>query len=401
MTIICDICGNAYKDRHTGYRNGFICANCYNLGDIEELKNVVKLRIERTKKRLSVLEELGFEIKELKGKIDSFEDELLKDKEDVLAHFKDKITKSFKAVSALETGFLFTCIEDKIPVLIDKNKLLTDQINQFENLNGKDVEYEKEIEKLKNEIERLNKKNDTLINENKEETEKIAEPGNSIGMKFTQIPAGEFEMGSEESDYEKHVHTVKIKNPFYLGSYPVTQAEWKVVMGDRPSYFKGDDNLPVEQVSWDDVQKFIKKLNEKEGTNKYRLPSEAEWEYACRAGTTTRYSFGDPESKLGDYGWYDKNSDRTTHPVGQKEHNPWGVYDMHGNVWEWVQDEWHDSYNGAPTDGSARESGAGANRVFRGGSWYDTARGCRSAARAHYAPRTRNLRLGFRLLQEV
>jgi len=400
LAIICDICGNVYKDRHSGYSKGTLCDKCYNSRDSEELKNVVKQRIERTKKRLSVLEELGFEIKELKGDLDSFENTLLTDNEYVLRIFKDKITKSFKEVSVLETGFLFTCIEDKIPVLIDKNKLLTDKINQFENLKGKDIEYEKEIEKLKKEIEGLNKKFDTRKNENKEKTEKITKQGNSIGMKFTQIPAGEFYMGSEESDDEKPVHTVKINKPFYLGTYPVTQAEWKVVMGSNPSYFKGDD-LPVEQVSWDDVQKFIKKLNENEGTDKYRLPSEAEWEYACRAGTTTRYSFGDPESKLGDYGWYDKNSDRTTHPVGQKEHNPWGVYDMHGNVWEWVQDEWHDSYNGAPTDGSARESGAGANRVFRGGSWYDTARGCRSAARAHYAPRTRNLRLGFRLLQEV
>lgn len=157
MTIICDICGNVYKDRHKGYRNGFICDKCYNLGDIEELKNVVKLRIERTKKRLSVLEEVGFEIGEIKGNIDSFEGKLLKDKEYVPKIFKDKITKSFKDVSALETGFLFTCIEDKIPVLIDENKLLSDQINQFKNLKGKDVEYENEIKKLKKEIDTLTK----------------------------------------------------------------------------------------------------------------------------------------------------------------------------------------------------------------------------------------------------
>ena len=122
-------------------------------------------------------------------------------------------------------------------------------------------------------------------------------------------------------------------------------------MGDNPSHVKGDD-LPVERVSWDDVQEFIRKLNKKEGTDKYRLPSEAEWEYACRAGATTRYSFGDSESKLGDYAWYHENSGDKTHPVGKKKPNPYGLYDMHGNVWERVQDERH-SYDGAPNDGSA------------------------------------------------
>jgi formylglycine-generating enzyme required for sulfatase activity len=232
------------------------------------------------------------------------------------------------------------------------------------------------------------------------EPEKLAKQGsNSIGMKFTLIKAGESYMGSEESYDEKPVHKVEIKNPFYLGTYPVTQAEWKAVMDDDPSHFKGD-NLPVEQVSWDYVQKFIKKLNEKEGTGKYRLPSEAEWEYTCRAGTSTRYSFGDSESKLGEYAWYLKNSVEKTHPVGQKEPNSWGLHDMHGNVWEWVQDKWHDSYDGAPTDGSAWKSGDGADRVIRGGSWdYDTGV-CRSAVRDDDNPRYRSDDLGFRLLRE-
>ncbi|KAF5430766.1 Formylglycine-generating enzyme, partial [Candidatus Methanophagaceae archaeon] len=204
----------------------------------------------------------------------------------------------------------------------------------------------------------------------------------------------------EESDDEKPVHKVKIKNPFYLGTYLVTQAEWKAVMGDEPSDFKGDD-LPVERVSWDKVQEFIKKLNEKEGTDKYRLPSEAEWEYACRAGTTTKYSFGDSESELGKYAWYGENSGDKTHPVGQKKPNPWGLYDMHGNVWEWVQDKWHGNYDGAHTDGSARESGDGAYRVVRGGSWFNTARSCRSAIRPYDAPGNRFNTLGFRLLREL
>jgi formylglycine-generating enzyme required for sulfatase activity len=238
-----------------------------------------------------------------------------------------------------------------------------------------------------------------------EEPEKIAKQGNSIGMKFTLIPASEFYMGSEESVDEKPVHKVKINNPFYLGTYPVAQREWKAVMGDNPSGFKGDD-LPVEQVSWDKVQEFIKKLNKKEGTDKYRLPSEAEWEYACRAGTTTRYSFGDDESILGDYAWYATSlmslmTKRETHLVGRKKPNPWGLYDVHGNVWEWVQDEWHRSYDGAPTDGSAWESGDGAGRVVRGGSWNRIARDCRSAIRGRYVPRFRRSFLGFRILQEL
>jgi formylglycine-generating enzyme required for sulfatase activity len=226
---------------------------------------------------------------------------------------------------------------------------------------------------------------------------------NTIGMEFVPIPAGEFEMGSpldEEDRYDREgpVHHVTIEKPFYMGRYEVTQQQWREIMGDNPSYFEGD-YLPVEQVSWDDVQEFIKKLNEKEGTDKYRLPSEAEWEYACRAGTTTCYSFGDDESKLGDYAWYYSSK---THPVGQKKPNSWGLYDMHGNVWEWVQDCWHDSYNGAPTDGSAWILACdGAYRVFRGGSWYDCARDCRSALRLRNDPRYRGGGLGFRILQEV
>ncbi len=220
---------------------------------------------------------------------------------------------------------------------------------------------------------------------------------NSIGMKFILIPAGEFMMGSEENDSEKRVHKVKINKPFYLGIYPVTQREWKEVIGINPSYIKGDE-LPVENVSWDDVQEFIKKINEKEGTSKYRLPSEAEWEYAARAGTTTKYSFGDDESELGDFAWYADNSGSKTHEVGQKKPNSWGLYDMHGNVWEWVQDSWHDNYKGAPEDGSAWE-GDGSIRVFRGGGWGTDARSCRSAVRDYIDPGYRSYDLGFRLLR--
>ena len=227
---------------------------------------------------------------------------------------------------------------------------------------------------------------------------------NTIGMEFVLIPAGEFEMGSpSDEEYrdsdEGPVHHGNIETAFYMGRYEVTQKQWREVMSDNPSHFEGDD-LPVETVFWDDVQDFITKLNEKEGTDKYRLPSEAEWEYAARVGTSTRYSFGDSESQLGDYAWYSSNSGSQTHLVGQKKANPWGLYDMHGSVWEWVQDSWHGNYDGAPADGSAWENGDGAGRVIRGGSWGNDAGCCRSARRGHGDPRIRVCILGFRILKE-
>jgi len=225
---------------------------------------------------------------------------------------------------------------------------------------------------------------------------------NSIGMEFVMIPAGEFDMGSPSNEKNRDsdegpVHRVKISNAFYMGKYEVTQKQWRDVMGNNPSSDKGD-NRPVEMVSWNDVQDFIKKLNEKEGGNKYRLPSEAEWEYALRAGTKTRYSFGDDESNLGDYAWYYSNSGGITRGVGQKKPNLWGLYDMHGNVWEMVQDNWHSDYSGAPTDGSAWE-GSGSVRVVRGG-WLNTIEGCRSANRDELNP-GRFSDVGFRLVRDV
>ena len=237
---------------------------------------------------------------------------------------------------------------------------------------------------------------------------------NSIGMEFMLIPAGSFymgspsdEMGRESNDghirvigsgVQEPVHRVTISDGSYMGKYEVTQKQWYDVMGHNPSKFKGDD-LPVEQVTWNDVQEFIKKLNQKESMGKYRLPSEAEWEYATRAGTTTRYSFDGDESKLDKYAWYVSNSGRSTHPVGQKKPNPWGLYDMHGNVLEWVQDWYHNDYNGAPIDGSAWESGENSSRVYRGGGWGNLAQGCLSAFRGNGDPDARLGSLGFRLLR--
>jgi formylglycine-generating enzyme required for sulfatase activity len=236
--------------------------------------------------------------------------------------------------------------------------------------------------------------------ENKEIPKTLTSPSTSI--EFVLIPSGKFMMGSpsDEQDgyiFEYPVHEVAIKNSFYTGKYPVTQKQWERVMGSTPSHFKGE-YLPVESVSLNDVQEFIKKLNEMESTFKYRLPSEAEWEYACRAGTTTRYSFGDNDSKLENYAWYDKNSNDRTHPVGQKSPNPWGLYDMHGNIWEWCPDKWHKSYDGAPSDGSVWESGDHSSGVVRSGA---NAKLCRSANRGWHQPNSPARRLGFRLVRDV
>jgi len=150
-------------------------------------------------------------------------------------------------------------------------------------------------------------------------------------MKFVLIPAGRLTMGSPK-------HEVEISRPFYLGQFEVTQGQWRAVMRNNPSYFSqcGDD-CPVEQVSWEGVQEFIRRLNKKEGTDKYRLPTKAEWEYACRAGSQSAYGFGSDAGRLGEYAWYEGNSGGKTHPVGQKKANSWGLHDMLGNADEWTQ----------------------------------------------------------------
>ncbi|MCY2989729.1 MAG: SUMF1/EgtB/PvdO family nonheme iron enzyme [Planctomycetota bacterium] len=226
---------------------------------------------------------------------------------------------------------------------------------------------------------------------------------NSIGMKLMLIPAGEFLMGSPESESgagsdEKPQHRVRITKPFYLGVYEVTQAQYQKIVGNNPSKFNGE-SLPVETVSWEDAVVFCKRLSEvaeeRAAGRTYRLPTEAEWEYACRAGSTSKYSFGDSEAELGTYAWYDKNSGGTTHPVGEKQANAWGLYDLQGNVWEWCADGYDPYAAGAASDPSG--PGSASLRVFRGGSWYYTAADCRSANRGRISPSGRSCNLGFRL----
>ena len=251
-------------------------------------------------------------------------------------------------------------------------------------------------------------------------------PGN-IKLEMIKILAGSFTMGSDEYDGEKPKHQVKLQE-FYLGKYPVTQEQYESVMGNNPSNFQDNPKNPVEQVSWDDAKEFCQKLNQFTG-KKYRLPTEAEWEYACRAGTQTRYYFGDDQSFLKEYAWYGDNSGDSfldtikmwdadpnwenyykklmdnnckTHPVGEKKLNNWGLYDMSGNVWEWCEDPWHDSYANKPknikNNGNTIWSSSDISfRVLRGGSWSNDSRYCRSAYRNGFDADVRYYAIGFRL----
>ncbi|HUV50981.1 MAG TPA: formylglycine-generating enzyme family protein [Anaerolineae bacterium] len=221
----------------------------------------------------------------------------------------------------------------------------------------------------------------------------------SINYKMVYIQPGTFMMGSPsnepERDSDDRQHEVTLTKGFYMGATEVTQGQWREIMGNNPSKFKGD-NLPVEQVSWNDCREFIRKLNSQEGGNKHRPPTEAEWEYACRAGSKTRFCFGDSDSRLGDYAWYSNNSSSKTHPVAEKKPNAWGL-----NVWEWCQDSCE--YSGGVVTDTYRDGiedplcNSGSFRVYRGGSWDDNARFCLSAYRDSNTPDVRLSYLGFRL----
>lgn len=230
---------------------------------------------------------------------------------------------------------------------------------------------------------------------------------NSIGMEFVWVPAGEFEMGSEsEHAFNDEVPLTRVRIPkgYWLGKHEVTQGQWAAVMGDNPSHNKSCGlECPVDGVSWNDVHDFIAKLNTREATKKYRLPWEAEWEYAVRAGTRGDTYEGDLSDLRGNdpmldkLAWFSENSGGSTHPVGRKTPNALGLHDMLGNVWEWVQDWYGDYKGGLVTDLAG--PGMGSYRVARGGSWMSYAWRCRSSYRSRDDPDTRNHYLGFRLLK--
>ena len=216
---------------------------------------------------------------------------------------------------------------------------------------------------------------------------------------MVKVEAGSFNMGATPEmqapyEVEKPVHRVTLTNNYYIGKYEVTQALWQAVMGSNPSYFKGDD-LPVEQVSWNDCQDFISKLNAMTG-KRFRLPSEAEWEYAARGGKKSRGYQYSGSNTLGDVAWYEGNSGSKTHAVGTKQPNELGIYDMTGNVYEWCQD-WYGSYSSSPQT-NPTGAASGSYRVSRGGSWNYSARFCRASCRFDGTPDCRDGYLGLRLV---
>lgn len=222
-----------------------------------------------------------------------------------------------------------------------------------------------------------------------EETDHTDDIIRQIEKNMVALPGGTFIMGDEDN---RRIHDVTL-SPFAIGAMPVTQEQYEFIMGNNPSEFKGENN-PVESVSWEDAQAFCKKLSQKTG-KEYSLPTEAQWEYACRAGSGTYYCFGDVETKLDEYAWFNDNSRGSTQPVGKKKPNEFGLYDMHGNVWEWCND-WHGDY---PYDSVVDPAGPekGGARVLRGGSWSFSAGRCRSAYRNHDNPGYRSNDVGFRL----
>lgn len=248
---------------------------------------------------------------------------------------------------------------------------------------------------------------------------------NSIGMKFVLIPKGTFLMGSppneDGSKDDERQHKVTISQDYYLGIHEVTQAQFELVMGSNPSFFQGDkvaerhprtgrvlkepdsSNHPVESLTYEEALRFCKRLSaridERDAGRSYRLPTEAEWEYACRAGSNTAYCFGDFPNELSDYSWFEDNSEKKSHPVGLKKPNAWGLYDMHGNVWEWCQD-WYGEY---PVDAVTDPKGVkkGSRRIDRGGSWGIVGSAGRCAFRSSYIPTSRTHDLGFRVVLTV
>lgn len=235
-------------------------------------------------------------------------------------------------------------------------------------------------------------------------TGEIKSVTNSVGMKLVWIEKGSFDMGSPSGEWGRDIslpqRLVTLTKGFYMGATEVTQKQWLALMSENPSKFKGDD-LPVEDVTWEQAVEFCEKLSAKEG-KRYRLPTEAEWEYACRSGTTTAYHEGDTEADLAKVAWYGHGhagSEARSYPVGQKKPNAWGLYDMHGNVFEWCSD-WEDRVGKEPaTDPTGPAEGW--KRIRRGGSWQSNAAGCHVADRDSLAPKASSFGTGFRVVQDA
>lgn len=251
----------------------------------------------------------------------------------------------------------------------------------------------------------LNEKGEVIARTRHSAEQFTEDLGDGVGLDMILVPAGAFQMGSPPgrgSEDERPLHFVSVKS-FMMGRFPITQGQWKAVMGILPPCrFKGDP-LPVEQVAWDDAHKFCQRLSKNTGRD-YRLPSEAEWEYACRAGTSTPFSFG--ETLTTDFANYVGEHVYWREPRGVYRHctteaglfppNVFGLYDMHGNVWEWCLDSWLDDYSTASRDGSAYENRNDPYRAARGGSWHEPPQNCRSATRIRFLQKEGDQFIGFR-----
>nr|WP_269141800.1 SUMF1/EgtB/PvdO family nonheme iron enzyme [Nostoc sp. NZL] len=355
------------------------------------------------------------------GEISLVESEILKDLQEKLG--LTDLEASAIREKALEPYGIYKKNIDKyrlfLPDFVDRHGYPLDEkaknelkkLQQYYKLRDEDavrLEKEQEVEYQKLQAEKLLQEQEARLF-----TENL---GNGVVLEMVKIPGGQFLMGSPENeperiDWESPQHLVTIQ-PFFMGKYPVTQSQWTVVaalkkvnidLNPHPSHFKGA-NRPVENVSWDDAIEFCARLSNKTGKT-YRLPSEAEWEYACRAGTTTPFYFG--ETITTDLANYDGNYTygagskgeyrQQTTDVGEFPPNTFGLFDMHGTIWEWCQDAWHENYKGAPTDGSAWISD-NDDRRLRGGSWGSKPKYCRSAIRRRYARDFRNRIVGFRVV---
>ncbi len=272
---------------------------------------------------------------------------------------------------------------------------MSEKLNEYDELRARIQELENQVNKVVNFLyEEALRRADNI--------REFAEDDDPFAYDMVLVKGGTFtmgatsEQGSDCDDDERPAHQVMVSN-FYISKYEVTQKQWFEIMGTNPSNFKGD-NLPVECVTWNEVQEFIQKLNAMTGKN-YRLPTEAEWEYTSRGGSRSKGYKYSGSNTIGNVAWYDGNSGGKTHPVGQKIPNELGLYDMSGNVWEWCSD-WYGNYgSGSQTNPKGPSSGPG--RVNRGGSWCSGARSCRVSNRYDYYPGVRDFDLGFRLARSL
>lgn len=288
-----------------------------------------------------------------------------------------------------------------IPVLLEgasmpKQSQLPESLHKLARCNGTQVGYDPRFHAdMSRLVKALKGLLETAPHQAVDKSPKIIALGKNVNIELVNIPGGRFLMGSLERkgyDSEQPQHEVTVPE-FWMGKFPVTQAQYEAVIGKNPSQYPGADN-PVEKVSWHDAVAFCEKASQETGTA-FRLPSEAEWEYACRAGTTTHYSFGQSLTK--EQANFNSNVRKTT-PAGQYPPNNFGLYDMHGSVWEWCQDHWHTNYEGAPKDGIAWMTGDSHYHISRGGSWAVYPGKCGSAFRIFYPPGYRHNDLGFRVV---